>query len=160
MILLGCGLGFGLLGWPAGSRVAGAGSGACCCTSVVQLYACTSSLAHLPPPPLPAFGRPQVERVHIPRPKDGDTHSKFGFVHFRERAGAVRAVEDDDKPQLEGTSLTVSGSGWDGMPLSARGSCSRATPAWDPRRDRMRSQPLPSLFVAACLPFVAAFLPD
>jgi hypothetical protein len=48
-----------------------------------------------------------VERVHIPRPKDGDTHSKFGFVHFRERAGAVRAVEDDDKPQLEGTSLTV-----------------------------------------------------
>ena len=52
--------------------------------------------------------------MHIPRPKDGDTHSKFGFVHFRDRSGAVRAVEELEKPQLNGTSLTVSGGegGW------------------------------------------------
>ncbi len=27
----------------------------------------------------------QIERVHIPRPREGDSHSKFGFLHFRDR---------------------------------------------------------------------------
>lgn len=58
------------------------------------------------PPPGPAAGR-QVERTHIPRPRDGDTHSKYGFVHFRERAAAMRAVEDVEKPELDGGLLNV-----------------------------------------------------
>jgi hypothetical protein len=49
----------------------------------------------------------QIERTHIPRPRDGDTHSKFGFVHFRERASAMRAVEDEEKPSLNGALLNV-----------------------------------------------------
>ncbi|KAL4857414.1 Phototropin-1B [Chlorella vulgaris] len=49
----------------------------------------------------------EIERTHIPRPRDGDTHSKFGFVHFRERASAMRAVEDEEKPSLNGALLNV-----------------------------------------------------
>ncbi|KAL4448889.1 hypothetical protein ABPG77_007606 [Micractinium sp. CCAP 211/92] len=49
----------------------------------------------------------EIERVHIPRPKEGDTHSKFGFIHFRDRGAASRAVEDDHKPEMDGVTLNV-----------------------------------------------------
>lgn len=49
----------------------------------------------------------EIERVHIPRPKEGDSHSKFGFIHFRDRGAASRAVEDDHKPEMDGVTLNV-----------------------------------------------------
>lgn len=55
--------------------------------------------------------RLQIERVHIPRPKEGDSHSKFGFIHFRDRGAASRAVEDDHKPEMDGVALNV-GPSW------------------------------------------------
>lgn len=60
-----------------------------------------------PPPPR----RLQIERVHIPRPKEGDSHSKFGFIHFRDRGAASRAVEDDHKPEMDGVTLNVRAAG-------------------------------------------------
>lgn len=49
----------------------------------------------------------EIEKVNIPRPKEGETHSKFGFVHFVERLAAARAVDDPEKPTLEGVELAV-----------------------------------------------------
>jgi hypothetical protein len=49
--------------------------------------------------------------VVLPPAKEGKTHREFGFVHFAERAAAVRAVEavekGDKKYELEGNALVV-----------------------------------------------------
>ena len=52
-------------------------------------------------------GRAQVEQARIPRGRDG-ADPKFGFVHFRERVGAMHAVEDVERPELDGNMLNVS----------------------------------------------------
>ena len=49
----------------------------------------------------------QIEKVNIPRPREGDAHSKYGFVSYAERVGAMRAVEDPTKPEMDGTPLNV-----------------------------------------------------
>lgn len=45
--------------------------------------------------------------MNIPRPREGRSHSEFGFVTFAERVGAMRAVEAKDKPTIEGAELAV-----------------------------------------------------
>lgn len=53
----------------------------------------------------------EVEKVHLPRPKasaDSDTEQpRYGFVQFAERVSALHAVEDPEKPHMEGTELAV-----------------------------------------------------
>ena len=68
-----------------------------------------TALCDAPPPaaPLPL----QIGRVHIPRAKDGESHPRFGFIHFTDRGAAVRAVEDSSKPEMDGATLNVRGRG-------------------------------------------------
>lgn len=62
-----------------------------------------------------------IERTFIPRARDSglggqdlgqsQSHSQpranFGFVHFLERTSAVKAVEDEEKPEVNGVKVTV-----------------------------------------------------
>ena len=52
-------------------------------------------------------GYGEVEKVNIPKPKEGSEGRRFGFVHFVERLAAARAVEDAVKPEIEGVQLAV-----------------------------------------------------
>ena len=49
----------------------------------------------------------EIEKVNIPRPKDGEGFSKFAFVHFTERVAAAHAVEAEEKPEIDGVTLAV-----------------------------------------------------
>ncbi|KAG7671347.1 hypothetical protein Ndes2437B_g03988 [Nannochloris sp. 'desiccata'] len=49
----------------------------------------------------------EIEKVTIPRPKDGETFSKYAFVHFTERVAAAHAVQAEEKPEIDGVALTV-----------------------------------------------------
>jgi heterogeneous nuclear ribonucleoprotein R len=49
----------------------------------------------------------EIEKVTIPRPKDGETFSKFAFVHFTERVAAMQAVQAESKPEVDGVVLMV-----------------------------------------------------
>ena len=52
--------------------------------------------------------RAQVVKVVIPAAKEGRPHREFGFVHFAERATAVKLVDDAEKgtkPSLDGNTL-------------------------------------------------------
>lgn len=82
----------------------------CLLCSTPATRSCLLSLAHCNLPALPTRPPPsQIDRTHIPRARDGESHPKYGFVHFRERSSAVRAVEDLEKPQLDGALLNVRG---------------------------------------------------
>lgn len=62
------------------------------------------------PSPLPLRAAPavlQIERANIPRPREGRAHSDFGFVNFKERVGALKAVEGAERPTIEGAELKV-----------------------------------------------------
>uniref|UniRef100_A0A1D2A027 RRM domain-containing protein n=1 Tax=Auxenochlorella protothecoides TaxID=3075 RepID=A0A1D2A027_AUXPR len=48
-----------------------------------------------------------VDRVHVPRPRDGEPASKFGFVTFAEREAATAAVEAGDEVEVAGEHVTV-----------------------------------------------------
>jgi heterogeneous nuclear ribonucleoprotein R len=60
-----------------------------------------------------------IERTFIPRARDSglggqdlgqgqsQPRANFGFVHFLERASAVKAVEDEEKPEINGVKVTV-----------------------------------------------------
>ena len=56
----------------------------------------------------------QVDRVNIPRPREGEAYSRFGFVNFVERVGAMKAVEDPARPAIDGVELLVGGVGGSG----------------------------------------------
>eukprot|EP00887_Chlorella_sp_A99_P007263 scaffold2.g7263.t1 len=49
----------------------------------------------------------EIERVHIPRPRESEAFPRFGFVHFSERLAAMRAVEAPVKPEIDGQPLNV-----------------------------------------------------
>lgn len=49
----------------------------------------------------------EVEKINIPRPKPGEEHAKFAFLHFAERLAAARAVDDIEKPSIDGIELAV-----------------------------------------------------
>ena len=52
----------------------------------------------------------QVTKVVIPAAKEGRPHREFGFVHFADRATAVKLVDDAEKgvkPSLDGNTLEV-----------------------------------------------------
>jgi heterogeneous nuclear ribonucleoprotein R len=49
----------------------------------------------------------EIDKVMIPRPKDGETFSKYAFVHFTERVAAAHAVQAEEKPEVDGVQLTV-----------------------------------------------------
>ncbi|GAB4820056.1 hypothetical protein N2152v2_007102 [Parachlorella kessleri] len=49
----------------------------------------------------------EVDRVNIPRPREGEAYSRFGFVNFVERVGAMKAVEDPARPAIDGVELLV-----------------------------------------------------
>ncbi len=46
--------------------------------------------------------------MNIPRPREGEAYSRFGFVNFVERVGAMKAVEDPQRPAIDGAELVVS----------------------------------------------------
>ena len=55
-------------------------------------------------------GRAQVVKVVMPAAKEGRPHREYGFVHFNERATAVKLVDDAEKgikPSLDGNTLEV-----------------------------------------------------
>ncbi len=54
-------------------------------------------------------GGAQVDRVNIPRPREGEAYSRFGFVNFVERVAAMKAVEDPQRPAIDGAELVVRG---------------------------------------------------
>lgn len=51
-------------------------------------------------------GHGDIEKVHIPRPRDGGD-PRFGFVTYTERVAAARAVDAEQKPELAGVTLVV-----------------------------------------------------
>lgn len=64
-------------------------------------------------PPLPRPLRlcwAQVEKIMLPYSKEDPTkYREYGFVHYKERAGALEAVNrsHDAKPLLDGKELSV-----------------------------------------------------
>jgi len=55
-----------------------------------------------------AFARfGDVERVAMPPPRPGANAVRFAFVHFKERAGALAALDAAEKPELDGKVLEV-----------------------------------------------------
>ncbi|KAF8067182.1 LIF2 [Scenedesmus sp. PABB004] len=55
-------------------------------------------------------GYGEIEKVMLPYSKDDPSkYREYGFVHFKERAGALQAVAraEEDKPSLDGKELSV-----------------------------------------------------
>lgn len=49
----------------------------------------------------------EVTKVLLPAPKPGFPKRDFGFVHFAERSQALKALEQEEKYEMEGMELTV-----------------------------------------------------
>ena len=49
----------------------------------------------------------EIEKIQIPKPKEGSSHSTFAFVHFTERLAASQAVTSEQKPEIDGVQLSV-----------------------------------------------------
>lgn len=49
----------------------------------------------------------EVTKVVMPPAKDGNSKRDFGFVHFSERSGALKAVKDTEKYEINGQALEV-----------------------------------------------------
>lgn len=49
----------------------------------------------------------EVTKVVLPAAKPGQAKRDFGFVHFADRASALKAIEKTEKYELEGLSLNL-----------------------------------------------------
>lgn len=95
-----------------------------------------------------------IERTFIPRARDygssedsSQARAHFGFVHFMERSSAVKAVEDEEKPEINGVKVTVkfgkSESGAQQRRGSAHGRDDYRQPYYDNRRFGMPGMVMP-----------------
>lgn len=75
----------------------------------------------------------QVERVVLPPGSDGHKFREYGFVHYTERACALKAIEasGQERPVLDGKELSVrlrvSAQWWSIVKSTARKECEQAS---------------------------------